>query len=430
MGEIVNLANFAEDPDNVSEATDEEIARLAGKLKRVPLGLTAMRIAYVTDDARFPGRGMVISGNKRLRVLKQAYGETGEVPAEWFADVTAMSEAERHEFRLAANVSDGHWNVEKLLEQYERSELDDLIGDDAVAELLSDVEEAETDGETDEDAVPETPEEPKSEQGKIYQLGRHRVMCGDSTKDEDVARLMDGELADLVVTDPPYNVALGTGGSVDDARKRHRRTDGLCIMNDKMEDGDFYKFLLSYFKAALNIMSGGASIYVWHADNEGLNFRLAFRDAGFHLRQTLIWVKNSMTLGRQDYQWRHEPCLYGWKDGTHNWYSDRKQTTCLEFNRPSVSKDHPTMKPVELFEYQIKNSSKQGDVVYDGFGGSGTTAIACEKIVRVARLMELDQRYCDVIRRRWAEFVHGEGCDWESITPEVSNNENNNEKKD
>ena len=411
----IKLSKFREDPDNVSEATDEEIARLAAKLKRVPLGLTAMRIAYVTDA---PGDGwMVVSGNKRLCCLKAAYGEDGEVPAEWFQDITAMSEAERHEFRLNANINDGHWNLDKLLAQYETAELSAAGLDDLLAELPT-ADEANA-GQTDEDAVPDAPETPVSRRGEVYQCGDHRLMCGDSTSAADVAKLMGGGLADMLLTDPPYNVALGMGGSFDEARKRHRRTDGLVIANDSMPDSEFHDFLVRFYRAAADAMKPGASFYIFHADNEGLNFRSALKESGLTLRQTLIWVKNSMTLGRQDYQWRHEPCLYGWKDGTHRWYGDRKQTTCLEFDRPTVSKQHPTMKPVRMFEYLIKQSTKSGEIVADFFGGSGSTMIAAESLGRKARLMELDPHYCDVIRKRWAEFVHGEGCDWQALTPKA-----------
>lgn len=252
------------------------------------------------------------------------------------------------------------------------------------------------------DYEPEPPEEPKTKPGDIYQLGRHRLMCGDSTIITDVEKLCNGREIDLLLTDPPYNVALGMGGSVDEARLRHRRTDGLVIMNDKMENDDFRKFLTDCFSNAKMVMKAGACFYIWHADNEGYNFRGAVMDAGFELRQTLIWVKNIFTFGRQDYQWQHEPCLYGWKEGAgHNWYSDRKQSTVLEYDKPSKSELHPTMKPLPLFDYQIRNSSKKGDAVLDLFGGSGTTMICCEENGRDAYLMELDPRYCDVIVNRW-----------------------------
>jgi site-specific DNA-methyltransferase (adenine-specific) len=217
---------------------------------------------------------------------------------------------------------------------------------------------------------------------------------------------MHNSLADLLITDPPYNVALGMDETPEEAKKRNRRTDGLTIQNDKMNDEDFLQFLCDVYTTADTVMNEGAVFYIWHADSEGLNFRKAAFQAGWKIRQCLIWNKNSLIMGRQDYQWKHEPCLYGWKDGAaHYWGSDRTQTTILEFNKPSRNGVHPTMKPVELFEYQIKNSSKPNAIVLDLFGGSGTTAIVCEKTGRKARLMELDPKYCDVIVKRWEDFT-------------------------
>lgn len=250
---------------------------------------------------------------------------------------------------------------------------------------------------------PPAEEDTITKPGDLWILGRHRLLCGDSTKLDDVKRLMGDGKASLLITDPPYNVALGMGGSKDEARKRHRRTDGLVIANDKMEDEDFEEFLTRAFTAAKNVMDEGAGFYIWHASQKTYEFILALRHAGMALRQILIWNKNTFTLGRQDYQWKHEPCLYGWTDGTHHWYGDRKQATVIDMDKPVRSEDHPTMKPVGLFEYQIKNSSKAGDIVLDLFGGSGTTILACEKLGRYGRLMEIDPRYCDVIVRRWEE---------------------------
>lgn len=214
-----------------------------------------------------------------------------------------------------------------------------------------------------------------------------------------------GDKADLLLTDPPYNVALGMGGSQDEARKRHRRTDGLVIMNDKMPDDEFRQFLTTVFSNADAVMNEGSSFYIWYADNEGYTFRGAAQDAGWEVRQNLIWNKNAITLGRQDYQWRHEPCLYGWTKGSHKWYSDRKQPTVIDMPRPTKSAEHPTMKPVQLFAYEIQNSTKAGDKVLDLFGGSGTTLIACEQLNRTAYLMELDPRYVDVIIDRWQKMT-------------------------
>ena len=201
--------------------------------------------------------------------------------------------------------------------------------------------------------------------------------------------------ADLLLTDPPYNVAY-----------EGKSKEKMKIENDKQTNADFYDFLLNAFKAAAENLKSGASFYIWYASAEAANFNNAAEEAGLSVRQELVWVKNSMVLGRQDYQWKHEPCLYGWlSNGTHSWYSDRKQTTVLNFERPTASKLHPTMKPVPLFDYQIKNSSKSGDNILDLFGGSGTTMIACEQDDRNAYLMELDPKYADVIIKRWEDFT-------------------------
>ena len=271
---------------------------------------------------------------------------------------------------------------------------DMLAGDDAPV-----------DGATDPDDAPEPPEVPDSLPGTVYALGDHRLLCGDSTKQEDVAKVMQGDLAALWLTDPPYNVA-------------YEGSDGKTIQNDNMEDSKFRQFLTDAFVAAVSGMAPGASFYIFHADSEGFNFRAACHDSGLKVRQCLIWKKDSLVLGRQDYHWIHEPCLTGWKDGaSHHWYGDRKQTTVMEFAKPKRNGPHPTMKPVEMLEYLLKNSSKRGDIVMDTFGGSGSTMMACERLGRKARLIELDPKYCDVIRRRWAEFRFGEGCDWKEKTP-------------
>lgn len=250
-------------------------------------------------------------------------------------------------------------------------------------------------GLTDEDAVPEVPEEPFTKPGDIYVMGNHRLMCGDSTSVDDINKLTKGVLVDMWLTDPPYNVAY-----------EGKTKDALTIQNDEMGDDQFRHFLRDAYTAADTVMKPGAVFYIWHADSEGYNFRGAAKDAGWTVRQCLIWKKSTMVMGRQDYHWKHEPCLYGWKDGSgHLWASDRKQTTILEFDKPSRNGEHPTMKPVELFAYQIQNNTKGGDIVLDSFGGSGTTMIAAEKYGRTAYLMELDPKYCDVIVKRWEEFT-------------------------
>lgn len=239
------------------------------------------------------------------------------------------------------------------------------------------------------------PVEAKVKLGEIWQIGNHRLMCGDSTKSSHIAKLMNGELADLWLTDPPYNVAY-----------EGKTKDRLTIKNDNKDDASFRAFLIDAFTAANEHMKNGAAFYIWHADSEGFNFRYAAREAELTTKQCIIWNKNSMVLGRQDFQWKHEPCLYGWKPGApHHWYSDRKQTTVLNFDRPLRNEEHPTMKPVPLFGYLVQCSSKQDDIVLDTFGGSGTTIVACEQLQRKGRCMELDPHYCDVIIARWEKMT-------------------------
>lgn len=243
----------------------------------------------------------------------------------------------------------------------------------------------------------ELPEESISKLGDIYQLGNHCLMCGDSTNKIDVEKLMNGNKADLLVTDPPYNV------NYQGATK-----DALTIENDSMSSEQFNEFLTKAFNRAFESIKNGASFYIWYASREHINFETALKNAGLEVRQQLIWNKNSMVLSRQDYHWKHEPCLYGWKDGAnHNWYSDRTQTTILEFNKPARNGEHPTMKPLDLIGYLIKNSSKENDIVLDLFGGSGSTLIASEQLNRQCFMMEYDPKYVDVIIKRW-ETLTGE----------------------
>ena len=233
-----------------------------------------------------------------------------------------------------------------------------------------------------------------SKPGDIWHLGKHRVICGDSTKMETYERLMEGVKANLVLTDPPYNVDV-------------QETAGK-IMNDNMSDSDFYNFLLAAYQCMHENLADDGSIYVWHADTEGLNFRKAFKDAGFYLSGCCIWKKNSLVLGRSPYQWIHEPCLFGWKQkGKHQWYSDRKQTTVWEYDKPKSSPDHPTMKPVTLMSYPIKNSTMTNGIVLDPFLGSGSTLIACMETDRVCYGVELDSKFCDVIVKRYIAAMDG-----------------------
>ena len=340
---------------------------------------------------------IIVAGHTRYKAAKEL--NLTEVPCIVADDLT---DEQIKAFRLVDNKSAelAEWNLELLNIELENiHDIDMNLYNFELSELLDNVIE--------DDYEIELPEEPKTKHGDIYKLGNHYLMCGDSTKESDVAKLMNNNKADLFLTDPPYNVALGNHDTPETARQRHRRTDGLIIMNDKMSDNDFLDFLTKCFSISKDNMKDGASFYIWHADNESLTFRQALKNSGLELRQTLIWNKNAITLGRQDYQWKHEPCLYGWKDGaSHSWFSDRSQPTVLDFKKPSKSENHPTMKPIELFAYQIKNSSKANDIILDTFGGSGTSIIACEQLNRICFTMELDPRYCDVIVDRWETFTN------------------------
>ncbi|HAP3865928.1 TPA: ParB N-terminal domain-containing protein [Enterococcus faecalis] len=329
---------------------------------------------------------VIVNGHTRLKAAK--YLGLKEVPTIIADDLTPE---QIKAFRLADNkVGEiATWDEELL-----NAELDELADlDFDMTEFgfdLPDIEGEEVEVIEDE-FEEELPAEPISKLGDIYQLGRHRLMCGDSTNSLEVEKLMGNKKADLLITDPPYNVAYEGKGK-----------EALTIKNDSKETNEFHSFLYEAFSAAINNMKLGSSFYVWYASSEVVNFHTALEEAGFLVKQELIWNKNSMVLSRQDYHWKHEPCLYGWASGgSHSWY----QTTILNFDRPTVNKEHPTMKPVALFDYQIKNSSKQGDCILDLFGGSGTTLIACEQNEREAYLMELDPRYVDVIIARWEAFT-------------------------
>ena len=343
------------------------------------------------DPIAIDENNVIIEGHGRLLALKQM-GEK-EVPV---IRLKHLTDEQKRAYILAHNQLTLNTGFD---EEILAAELESIVGIDMadfgfdldvvdVVEELTDVEE-----DSDFDVTP--PKEPKSKPGDLYQLGNHRLLCGDSTSLDDVAKLMGGEQADMLLTDPPYNVAYE--GATEDK---------LTIQNDDMEDEDFRQFLRDVYASADSAMKPGASFYIWHADSEGYNFRGAAHDVGWTIRQCLIWNKNTLVLGRQDYHWKHEPCLYGWKDGaSHNWYGNRKQTTVMDFDKPSRNGEHPTMKPVPLFAYQMEMSSKKGDSVLDLFGGSGTTMIAAEQLGRNAYLMELDPRYVDVIVNRWEELT-------------------------
>lgn len=340
--------------------------------------------------------GNLVGGHQRVAVAKDL-GLCEEIEV----SVVDLPIDKEKALNIALNKISGQWDDDKLAELL--IDLDalslELIGFDEseIQEIINhyDIQlDMETEVLEDEYEVI-LPDEPKSKVGDIYQLGNHRLMCGDSTDAIQIEKLMNGEKADILITDPPYNVNY-----------EGKTEDALTIQNDNKTSLEFYEFLKSAFDMVASNLSKGASFYVWYASSEVVNFVTALVDSGFLVKQELIWCKNTFVLGRQDYHWQHEPCLYGWKsDGSHKWRGDRKQTTVLEFDKPLANKDHPTMKPVPLFDYQIKNSSRIGDKVLDIFGGSGTTMIACEQNGRQAYLMELDPRYVDVIVNRWEEFT-------------------------
>ena len=334
----------------------------------------------------------VIAGHGRILAAKEE--GIREVPCV-FAD--HLTEAQKKAYIIADNrmAMDAGWDEELLrveIEALQGMDFDPLLtgfDEKELAALFDDGAEAKDD-EFDVDEELERPVFSKT--GDVWTLGRHRLVCGDSTKAETYEVLMQGKKANLVVTDPPYNVNYeGSAGK---------------IKNDNMAAEKFYQFLLDAFTNMEKVMAEDASIYVFHADTEGLNFRRAFSDAGFYLSGCCIWKKPSLVLGRSPYQWQHEPVLYGWKkNGKHQWYSDRKQTTIWEFDKPKKNGDHPTMKPIPLLAYPISNSSMSNTLILDPFGGSGSTLIACEQTDRSCCTIELDEKYCDVIVKRYVEFI-------------------------
>ena len=333
----------------------------------------------------------VIGGHQRLTVLKDLDYETAKCV------IVDLPKEDEKALNIALNRITGQWDealLADLLLDLQESDFNlDLTGFEPpeIDDILSNVHDKEL-SEDEFDVEEELKKPTVSRQGDIWQLGKHRVICGDSTKAETYKQLLDDRKANLVVTDPPYNVDV-------------EETAGK-ILNDNMSDGDFYQFLLSMFTQVENHMEDDASIYVFHADTEGLNFRKAFKNAGFYLSGCCIWKKNSLVLGRSPYQWQHEPCLYGWKKkGKHQWFSDRKQTTIWEYDRPKSSKDHPTMKPIQLMAYPIQNSSMRGTIVLDPFLGSGSTLIAADQTGRVCYGIELDEKFVDVIVKRYIEVT-------------------------
>ena len=335
----------------------------------------------------------IIAGHGRLLAAKEE--GIAEVPCVF---VDYLTEAQKKAYILADNrmAMDAGWDEELLRVEIEalQGEAFDvaLTGFDEkeLADLFKDG--SDSDAEDDDYDLSAALEKAAFvERGDIWTVGRHRLMCGDATSAEDVAALMDGRKANLILTDPPYGVSF-------------KSSSGLTIQNDSMKDEEFYHFLLASFKNMADHLEKGGAAYVFHADTEGLNFRRAFIDAGFHLAGCCIWVKDSLVLGRSDYQWQHEPVLYGFmQNGKHPWYSDRKQTTIWNFAKPKRNANHPTCKPLDLLGYPIGNSTQENAIVIDTFGGSGSTLMACEQMNRTCCTMELDEKYASVILRRYVD---------------------------
>ena len=380
--QLVPITKLVPYVNNARTHSPEQIAKLRASLREFGF------INPVIIDRDFN----VIAGHGRILAAKEE--GIKEVPCV-FAD--HLTEAQKKAYIIADNrmAMDAGWDEELLrveIESLQGMDFDPLLtgfDEKELAALFDDGIEAKED-DFDVDAELEKP--CFSRLGDVWTLGRHRLVCGDSTKPETYTMLMGETKANLVITDPPYNVNYeGSAGK---------------IKNDNMAGEKFYEFLLAAFKNMESVMATDASIYVFHADTEGLNFRRAFADAGFYLSGCCIWKKQSLVLGRSPYQWQHEPVLYGWKkNGKHQWYTGRKETTIWEFDKPKKNGDHPTMKPIPLLAYPIGNSSMANSVVLDPFGGSGSTLIACEQTDRICRTIELDEKFCDVIVNRYIEQV-------------------------
>ena len=454
--ETINLTQVNVNAKNPRKISDPQLQRLVKSLLVFPEMLQLRPI--VVDETN-----TALGGNMRYRALTAIttmsadeiretletsidYNKKTEAEknilldhwAEWQQNPTAiivrasqLTEAQKREFIIKDNVAFGDWDDKALTADFDPDELVDWgLGD---IDDTPDEEEAEEDDFGEEDAANAAT---RCNPGDIWMLGRHRLMCGDSTKEEDVARLMGGEQAHLLLTDPPYNVDYQGGTK-----------DKMKIANDNMDDVAFVGFLTAAFNCAIQAMRPGAAFYVWHADSKGFEFRTALKEVGLTLRETLIWVKNALVLGRQDYQWRHEPCLYGWKDGAaHYFVDDRSQSTVIEDagvdyrkmkkdellklvlqltdvsvpntviyeDKPTKNDFHPTMKPVKLMARLIRNSTRPKELVLDLFGGSGSTMIAAEQIDRRCFMMEFDPKYCDAILARWEKLT---GEEAEKITP-------------
>lgn len=414
----------------LTEFQGELKERSAGDIEKIIKSIRKHGFSFPFFVWRNDGKNNVIDGHGRLKALQQMAAAGEEIPALPCVYISAKDEAEAKEKLLKLNSQYGHMTAESVAAFLGdiKIDFDELALPDGVLDLGK-LEPEET---KDDDQAPalKPDEVADSQRGQLYRLGRHFLYCGDSTSAEDMAALMQGTRADLIVTDPPYNVAY-TG----------KTADALKIDNDEMDDAGFKDFLSKAFAVMKEPLKAGGAFYIWYASRESVNFETALKENGLTVKQQLIWVKNVMTLGRQDWQWRHEPCLYGWKNGANHYWDGRRDLTTVYDEKPDYKKmnkeqllqeitklrgdnvpntiiyedkparneEHPTMKPVKLFQRLIKNSSKEDDAILDPFGGSGTTIIACEKLNRTAYVMELDPHYCDVIRKRWTKWAEENG---------------------
>lgn len=360
---------------NPRKITPERLEKLKKSLSKFNL---AELPAINTDN-------VIIAGHQRVKVLMELGRQNEEIDVR--VPNRKLTEIEYKEYNLISNVSVGFWDVDVLEEAFSDIDLMEIGIDIENFEVpLDAMPETEVlEGEEDDYEIPNEIETDIVE-GDLFEIGDHRLLCGDSTTVDSWDKLMNSSIGDIVITDPPYNVDY-----------KGKTSDSLKIKNDSMQDDVFYNFLYDFFVAQGAYIKHGGAWYIWHSDSEGANFRRSMISAGIMLKQCLIWVKNSIVMGRQDYHWQHEPCLYGWMPGAaHNWYSDRKQSTVLNFDRPFRNSEHPTMKPIPLIAYLIENSSKIEDVVCDGFIGSGTTMVASEQLKRKCYGIELDPKYCQV----------------------------------
>lgn len=415
----VKLSEIKPNPDNPRVIKRSQLKSLQKSLNGFP-EMMKLRPIVVDED------GVILGGNMRYQALLANGATETEVET-----VSGLTPEQKREFMIKDNVAFGDWDWDALANEWDTDELNEWGLDIPEPEKV--------DQEVEEVDVPEVAGEPDSQAGEVYSLGRHRLVCGDCTNADIMSKLMGDKVADLLLTDPPYGVDY------------HGRTkERLTIDNDNMSTSTFVEFLTKANTAMLSALKPGGVFYQWYATSSTREFFMAAQNANMTVRQQLVWVKNSLVLGHQDYQWRHEPCLYGWKDGApHYWCGSRSQdtildkeidydsmtkadavamlkdildnnavpTTALKFARPSASREHPTMKPIALLAYLVKNSSRPGEIVLDPFGGSGSTLIACEQTGRVCYTVELDLRYCDVIRKRYWQFVHnGDEDGWQDGT--------------